>query len=179
LKRKYLLIKNTFDQIIFLNEAIAEDIWQSFCMIIISTGLPENHSYCIQEFLVMEQIEMKQKKLLGYNFSKKHGIIFSIDIKLLPDLGSQDILQQAPKKIIQIPYCNFPKFCLMGTKGLSSTRFEQMISSIASKIVRRCKKLKQNCNKLTNINCNKFILPSEDDTKRSWGKIYNDIGFLQ
>jgi hypothetical protein len=87
------------------NEALAEAICQSVCMVVVYVPRYERHSYCLREYAAMESLESKRISLLrdrpgvvGAKFGLIIPIIFRGEDDIPPLIGNQR------------HYCSFSRF---------------------------------------------------------------------
>lgn len=61
----------------FYNEALAEALCHSACMIVVFTPtyFSRNHTYCAREYKAMEELEKKRLRLLSGSVHKNRGLI--------------------------------------------------------------------------------------------------------
>jgi hypothetical protein len=149
------------------NEAIAKAICESACMVVVFSPLYEHSPYCLQEFLAMEAIEKKRKKTLGRRYGKNRSMILPVILR-----GS---LEDLPPKIKSIQYIDISKFMLTGLTR--SMEYRKVMAAIAAAIIQHYKELKDLDTDGLNEDCNSFVLPSEEEAKRSWNKSSKPIGF--
>jgi hypothetical protein len=149
------------------NEALAEAICESVCMIVVFSPLYEERSYCLREFLAMENIEEKRKKILGEKYDRKRRMIIPIVLRGKP--------QDLPPKIKDIQYLDFSKILLATLTR--NEEFDNAIDTIAAEIHKHYKDLKQLNSPGLDEQCNLFELPPEKEALTSWIKSTISIGF--
>jgi len=137
------------------NEALAEAICESVCMIVVFSPLYEERSYCLREFFAMERIEEKRKQMLGEKYDRKRRMIIPIVLRGKPE--------DLPPKIKDIQYRDFSKILLATLTR--NEEFDSVINTIAADIYKYYKDLKA-----LNEKCDSFKLPPEEEARRSWIK---------
>jgi hypothetical protein len=136
------------------NEALAQAICESLCMIVVYSPRYEHHPYCLREFTAMERIEEKRKALLG---PKGNGKGFIIPIIL----GGEGDLP--PKIKNSIHYYNFSKFTLASTEIRRNKDFIPDIERICLVIHELCRALAPLHQTLEDIDCTSFQLPGKHE----------------
>ncbi len=153
----------------FYNEALASAICQSIGMIVVYSPIYERHTYCLREYMAMEDLQEKRKQMLGGNVDPTRGMIYPIILR-----GNIDDL---PLKIKgNIHYCDFSKFTLATLDISKNQEYICKIDQIAADIYEHYKVLK-GMKEINGIDCRSFKLPSEEETLRSWEKSRKSIGF--
>jgi hypothetical protein len=110
------------------NEALAEAICQSVCMIVVYSPLYERRPYCLREYRAMELIEQKRKKNLGGRADRTRGIIYPIIFRVNSD-------DDVPPKIKQTTiHCDFSKFTLATLEIGMNSDYIDKIEDIARDI---------------------------------------------
>jgi hypothetical protein len=143
------------------NEALAKAICESACMIVVFTSLYLSRSYCLREFLAMEQIELERRKILGEKFDRTRRMIIPIVIKGDPE-------QDLPDKISQIHYWDLTKILNRGFNP-KSQECRTLIRDIANEIHLQSEILKDlKKDHPSTQDCNSFKIPPECDAKDSW-----------
>jgi hypothetical protein len=137
------------------NEALAEAICESVCMIVVFSPLYEERSYCLREFLAMECIEEKRKQMLGEKYDRKRRMIIQFVVR-----GKAEDL---PPKIKDIQYKDYSEILL--ATFTRDEEFDKTINTIADDIHEYYKDLKA-----LNEECISFKLPPEEEARRSWIK---------
>ena len=149
------------------NEGIAQAICESICMIVVFSPVYAESNYCIREFLAMENIEKKRKEKMGPNFDRTSRMIIPIVFRGDPD--------SLPRRIKDIHYYDFSKFTLASLK--LSKKDKEIIETIANRIYKHYQIIKNSNINIIDEECNKFLLPSEDEATDQWGPSLPDIGF--
>ena len=148
------------------NEALAQAICESACMVVIFSEKYESREYCLREFMAMEQIEEKRRQLAGAMYDRKMGMIVPLFI------GGDEL--ELPSKIRDnIHYCDLRPFFLLNS--WRRIKFQEFIKVVAEEIKDHYKNLQQLYSQQFNsegsiINCNSYNLPDGDSAKKSWGK---------
>jgi hypothetical protein len=149
------------------NDGIAQAICQSICMIVVFSPVYADSNYCIREFLAMENIEKKRKEKIGPKLDRTSRMIIPIIFRGDPD--------RLPPKIKDIQYYDFSKFTLASLK--LSKRDKEVIEKIAKRIYDHYENIKSTYSNIIDDECDKFLLPSEDEAMNHWGPSLPDIGF--
>lgn len=149
------------------NEGIAQAICESICMIVVFSPVYAESNYCLREFLAMENIEKKRKEKLGPKFDRTSRMIIPILLRGDPD--------RLPPKIKDIHYYDFSQFTLGSLK--LSKKDKEVIEKIAKRIYYHYENIKSSYGNIIEDECNKFLLPSEDEAINQWGPSQPDIGF--
>lgn len=137
------------------NEALAEAICQSVCMVVVYVPRYERHSYCLREYAAMEALENKRKSLLGDKAGAKFGLIIPIIFR-----GEDDIPRLIRKRR---QYLSFSKF----TTANPDVRHNY--SREIEKIAKYIHKLRKIFNRVEEegtdpySGCESFQLPSEQE----------------
>jgi hypothetical protein len=149
------------------NEGIAQAICESVCMVVVFSPVYSDSNYCLREFLAMENVENKRKQKLGNKFDRTSRMIIPIILR-----GDAEEL---PVKIKGINYYDFSKFTLASLK--ISKKHKEVIETIAKRIYDHYKNMSTINSNLIEDECNKFMLPSEEDALKEWGQSALSIGF--
>ena len=143
-------------------ESLAKAICESVCMIVVySPFLYEPSSYCLREFLAMERIEEKRAQMLGQNYSKEHRMIIPIVIGVEPG--------NLPNKIKEIHYYDVSKFLLIGEPTMN-LEYQKVFVDIAKSVNELYKFREKLEDRALDLDCDSFVLPSEDEARKSWKK---------
>jgi hypothetical protein len=149
------------------NEGIAKAICESVCMIVVYSPLYERSKYCLREFLAMEKIEEKRKELLKEKYNKTKRMI--IPLILRGDINN------LPSRIKDIHCHDFSKFKL-ATLKITEEDID-VIEEIAEMINNHYTNLENINIKEVDDGCSEFILPSEEEVEKLWGKSITSSGF--
>jgi len=110
------------------NEALAQAICQSACMVVVYVPRYERHSYCLREFKAMELIESNRLMTFGQQRFQNLRMIIPIILRADDEEGVPPIIQD------YIQYCNFTKYTTADmdlSKNLTYvTQIEQIARSI-------------------------------------------------
>lgn len=134
------------------NEALASAICQSICMIVVYTPKYARHSYCLQEYAAMKEIEKERMELLAERADPGLRLIIPIILK-----GE---IKELPSQIRECRHwCDFSKFTLANTNISSNPEFIEKIEKIAKCINKHYEAFHE-----VNVfnECNKFKLPSKE-----------------
>lgn len=90
------------------NEALAEAICESVCMIVVYMPKYEKSEYCLREYAAMEHLEQIRQRLLGSRLSPRFGMIIPIVLRSVEEPNGQANL---PKWMTESRhYCNFSRY---------------------------------------------------------------------
>lgn len=146
------------------NEAIAQAICESICMILVYVPKYEHHTYCLREFQAMEIIEKKRLSMMADVVDRTKGLIIPIVFR-----GKKDRLP--PKIQSHIHYCNFSKYTTASSAISSNQEYVEQINEIASYIndvYEECMDFMRSGPDLCS-DCHEFDLPSADEVQ-PWRK---------
>lgn len=134
------------------NEALAEALCKSVCMVVVYSPRYDRHPYCHREFRAMEQLERQRYALLGAP-QQKHRLIIPIVVR-----GARF----APPVIKSIQYCDFSKYTTAGPSITSHPEYIAEIDRIAGYVYERYQEFEPLAGDLC-TGCIDFALPAEDD----------------
>ena len=107
------------------NEALAQAICQSVCMVVVYSPKYERHEYCVREYEAMAKLEDARRALLGHA-ARGRGFIIPVILR-----GGDDI----PARIRQhAHYSDFSKFTLATPRIASNPDYVEEIRKIAQVI---------------------------------------------
>ncbi len=134
------------------NEALAEAICSSVCMITVLSPLYTKSEYCQREYAGMHKVDKFRREKFG--IAKNNSFI----IPVIYAGRDEDI----PQSISQhIHYCDFRKFRLGQRRMILNNKFRPKVRQIADEI---CNRYRELTNKLASSNhqfdCSQFQLPT-------------------
>jgi hypothetical protein len=140
------------------NEALAEALCHSVCMIVVYSPSYEDRPYCLREYAAMEALQEKRFRMMGRTICGDQGMIIPIIFR-----GKEFI---PPKLKSLIHYANFSKFTLAETGIKNNPPYIKEIEDIATHIYQLHSDLRRwgadNCE-----DCASFVIPDEAILK-SW-----------
>lgn len=140
------------------NEALAEALCQSVCMIVVYSPTYEDRPYCLREYAAMEELQAKRSKMMGRMTGRERGMIIPIVFR------GEEFIPAKLKSLIH--YADFSKFTLAETGIKNSPPYIKQIEDIA-------KYIRQLYNDLKGLgadpcqDCASFVIPDEAILK-SW-----------
>jgi hypothetical protein len=135
------------------NEALADAICRSVCMIVVYSPRYERHDYCVREYEAMAQLEDRRRKLLGPG-ERGRGFIIPIVFR-----GGDDL----PDRIKgHVHYVDFSKFTLATPRLAANPEYVEQIKKIAQVIYRSYTALRQIGSDPCKL-CDTFFLPTAKD----------------
>lgn len=149
-------LKPSFD----FNEALAQAVCQSVCMIVVYSPKYVMQPYCLREFEGMKLVEQKRKALLGSAWPQERGMIIPIIFR-----GEVDKLPEDIRACRQ--YVDFSRFILADTRINKNRKYAREIEKIAE-VIAESSSLLGRVNKNLCAICDNFRLPSEDEVLRRW-----------
>jgi len=135
---------------------LAKALCKSVCMIVVYVPTYQDKIYCLREFLAMESIVNKRRKMLGQNYPGSHRMIIPFLLRGDPN--------DLPPKIKTIQYCDFTKFTTATSDMTKLTEFTEAIKSIVEEIYKVYEEIKN----LDVEDCDSFEAPSEKEVKQLW-----------
>jgi hypothetical protein len=141
------------------NEALAEALCNSACMILVFTPtyFSRDHTYCAREYRAMEKLETERLDLLSDSAGGNRGLIIPIVFR------GEDHLPAEIRE--QRKYYDFSDFLLCDDEIWRHPRYAVKIREIAEYICARCEELENVGPAFSE--CEDFALPSEEDA-RNW-----------
>lgn len=142
------------------NEALAQAICKSVCMIVVYSPKYESQPYCVREFEGMKLVEQERRALLGSAWPQEYGMIIPIIFRGDPDKLPEDIRAYRH-------YCDFTRFTTADPRISKNKKYVEKIEKIAEAIA-------ESYSSLTKANidlcgsCDNFRLPSEDEVRQRW-----------
>ena len=109
------------------NHALAQSICESVCMIVIYGPPYAERSYCIREFMAMEQIEAQRSRKIGSAWPREYRLI-------IPILFRGKAEELPPKIREHRQFCDFRKFSTSDRKIIEDERYVKKIDQIAEYI---------------------------------------------
>jgi hypothetical protein len=139
------------------NEAIAEHLCTSSCLIVIYTPsyFDLSHTYCAREYKAMVELERRRLALLGQGLDRTHGLIIPVIFR------GEKILPAELREHRQ--YYDFADFLLTGRKLHKHSRYAGAIREMGEYIAERHRALAATVNE----DCAGFRLPADGDI-RQW-----------
>jgi TIR domain len=107
------------------NEALAQAICQSVCMIVVYSPRYERHEYCMREYEAMVKLEEGRRKLLG-PAGRGRGFIIPVILR-----GGDDV---PPRIREHLHYADFSRFTLATPRIASNPEYAEEIRKIAQVI---------------------------------------------
>jgi hypothetical protein len=141
------------------NEALAEAICNSICMIVIYSPKYERHPYCLREFEGMKEIEANRRQLIGKTFPNTKGMIIPIIFR-----GKPEDLPPSIKDCKH--YCDFSRFTTASSEISKNPEYTAEIEKIAQLIYEHYKMI-HDAGIDVCTQCETYHLPSEDQI-RGW-----------
>ena len=142
------------------NEALAEAICQSICMIVVYSPKYRRRSYCLREYAAMERLEQRRREILGDRTENELGMIIPIIFR-----GE---VKKLPAKIRERRhYCDFSKFTTASTNISQNEEYVKEIEKIAQIVYRHYENF-ENLAESAFGPCDAFELPSEEEVERAW-----------
>ena len=140
----------------FYNEALAEALCQSACMIMIFTPryFSKEHSYCAREYQAMVSLEKERLELLGLSHGRKEGLIIPVVLRAANRLPEEIKDQRL--------YHDFSRFVLSDRRMSRNPKYTPQIKEIAGYVAERCESLRAVSDQLT-TDCQEFSFPTLDD----------------
>ncbi|HKH46241.1 MAG TPA: toll/interleukin-1 receptor domain-containing protein [Thermoanaerobaculia bacterium] len=139
------------------NEALAQAICQSVCMIVVYSPIYEKSSYCLREFTAMQRLEEKRFKAMESSISSQCGLI-------IPILFRGNAAELPPIIREHIHFCDFSRFTTASTKITrhreSVEKIEQIARYIYDLYERFGKSGSDPCSQ-----CTSFRLPAETEVQ--------------
>jgi hypothetical protein len=138
------------------NEALAEAICQSICMVAVLVPKYFEHAYCRRELEAMKRIETERFNLLGTAATHGRGLIIPIILR-------GEITDLPPAIKDHIHCADFSKFTTAYPPLATTDKFVQDIERIARFIYEMRKQFRR---RLLNPSrdCSRFVLPGEAET---------------
>ena len=138
------------------NEALAEALCQSACMIMIFTPryFSKEYSYCAREYQAMVTLEKERLELLRPTNGKKEGFIIPVVLRNADSLPAEIKGERH--------FHDFSRFSLSDRKMSRNSTYTPQFKEIAQYVADRCNSLRAVSDQLT-TDCQEFSFPSEDD----------------
>lgn len=136
------------------NEALAQALCQSFCMVVVYVPKYEKHSYCLQEYRAMELLEGKRMELAGKSRPTKYGMIVPIVLR-----GVEDVPEDIKKSI---HYLDFSKYTTASANIRKNEEYVAQIGMLA-KNIRELYRLFEKLDPCKE--CDEFALPDANSIK--------------
>jgi len=144
------------------NEALAEAICESLCMIVIYVPKYERHPYCGREFAAMELLESGRFQRMGQAVDRKRGMIIPIILR-----GASAV----PERITaERHYADFSKYSTATTNFLTNPEYVSMIQKIVEVIYELYQAVEAAGVDICS-DCREFQLPGEAPTWRPKGTL--------
>ena len=134
------------------NEALAQAICQSLCMIVVYVPKYERHEYCRREYRAMEVLEQKRATICGREKLGNKGMIIPVILR-----GDKDL----PDKIKRhVHYCNFTKYTTASRNIRDNAECVEQLEAVARNIYELYQAFEGHdaCN-----DCGEFRLPSPEE----------------
>lgn len=138
---------------------LTKAICESACMIVLYTPLYLCSEYCLREYVAMEILEEKRKKILGQEYNQQNGMIIPLVIPMYFDL---------PDKLKQIRQCVDVSEYKLRKFNTEDKNDRDLVSRIGAQIIYNLKKTRQIDESVFDIKCSDFDLPSVEDALHSW-----------
>lgn len=142
------------------NDALAQAICESACMIVLYTPLYPMSDYCLREFVAMEQIEEERKELLGNKYDRIKRMIIPLVIPGFSPL---------PEKITNIQYEDVSSFKLKPIDTNKYKKARELIEKISEQILYNLEITKEINDHEKLSECDKFKVPDIKKAYDSWG----------
>jgi hypothetical protein len=134
------------------NEALAEAICRSVCMVVVYSPRYEDHAYCMREYAAMEKIEQARFALLGQQLDRTKGMIVPVVLR-----GEEDL----PSKLkSHIHYADFSKYTLADQSIKTNPAYIAKVEAIAKHIYKLYRDFK-NVAQDPCADCAQFEIPLE------------------
>lgn len=141
------------------NEALAEAICQSVCMVVVYSPIYEASSYCRREFTAMQRLEEKRFRAMQSSVSAHCGLIIPILLR-----GKAEEFPSIIRE--HIHFCDFSRFTTASTKITRHRESVEKIEQIARYIFDLYERFRTSgsdpCSQ-----CTSFRLPAEEEVP-SW-----------
>ncbi len=138
------------------NEALAEAICRSVCMVVVYVPRYKRSSYCLREYMAMEILQERRFDLIGKNEQHEKGLIIPIILR-----GEKKLPGKIKNKI---QFCDFSNFLIADENMGGNVKFLEKIEEIARYIEEIYEYFEKYDVDFCG-NCDSFKLPSEDDLK--------------
>ena len=134
------------------NEALAEAICQSLCMVVVYVPKYERHEYCRREYRAMELLEQQRAAICGRERLGNRGMIIPIILR-----GDGDLPDRIKK---HVHYCNFTKYTTASQNIRNNVDCVAQLEAVAQNVYELYQAFEglEVCN-----DCNTFALPSPAD----------------
>jgi hypothetical protein len=137
----------------FYNQHIASALCRSVCMIAVLTPTYCRQSYCLREYVAMEELEKERFNKINKSQNLQHGLIIPIilrGLKYVPDIIKEERA-----------YYDFSKFQLGNVKIIKNSNFRGQIEEIAERIYDFFLEFEELADSIC-TECGTFKLPSKD-----------------
>lgn len=138
------------------NDALAQAICESICMVSIVVPKYFKRGYCIQELVTMEKIQKIRTNKIGQHALENRGLIIPIVLR-----GKVENLPEKMKKHIHC--CDFSKFKTSSPKICETDPFVDKIDKIAEYIF-DLHELFMKDDSLVNFSCERFKFAKVNET---------------
>ena len=138
------------------NDALAQAICESLCMVSIVVPKYFKHDYCLQEVVTMEKIQKIRTKKIGQPALENRGLIIPVVLR-----GEVENLPEKMKKHIHC--CNFSKFNTSSPKICETGSFVDKIDEIA-KYIYELHEIFIKDNSILSFNCERFKFAKVNET---------------
>ena len=108
------------------NQALAEALCQSFCLVVVYVPKYEKHTFCLQEYRAMEILEGERMKIAGQTKPGKYGMIIPIVLR-----GAEDVPEDIKKCI---HYLDFSRYTTASANIRKNEEYVAQIGRLAKKI---------------------------------------------
>lgn len=138
------------------NEALAQAICESVCMVVVYSPRYERHEYCLREFTAMKRIEEKRRALLG---PQGHGRGF-----IIPIVFGGDVSDLPPRIKASKHFCDFSRFTLASTDISRNPDFIKDIEGICQTIYELYRAFQSKRDELDKtFDCTGFAIPAPEE----------------
>lgn len=142
---------------VFLDEALAMNLCNSTCMLVVYTPTYFDSDFCAREYKAMLELEEERLKLLNPS-DRQYGLIIPLVCR-----GEKFLPQEIKRRL----YYNFDCYFLFGGRRVirQNQSYGEKIRQIGAYIAARCKKFKGLTLDPCSI-CEDFKLPTDEEVRK-------------
>ena len=139
------------------NEALAQYICQSACLVVIYQPTYEESTYCLREYAAMEHLQKIRLEKLGGSADRTLSMIVPIVLRRSPD---RDLPHEIGRFSREIHFADFSRYSLASRELSRNREYVDALDRIARHIARVYRMLRQAEEELCK-GCDKYALPAE------------------